>query len=82
MLDPITLKTDKIDYRGSPELVQQLLDYCQLKEREITRRTALTERYQLITLVTMFSLFFIFLTTTIVVTPRIITAIGAKTSVR
>ena len=82
MLDPITLKTDKIDYRGSPELVQQLLDYCQLKEREITRRTALTERYQLITLVTMFSLFFIFLTTTIVVTPRIITALGAKTNVR
>lgn len=82
MLDPITLKTDKIDYRGSPELVQQLLDYCQLKEREITRRTALTERYQLMTLVTMFSLFFIFLTTTIVVTPRIITSIGEKTNVR
>lgn len=82
MLDQVTLKTDKIDYRGSPELVQQLLDYCQLKEREITRRTALTERYQLMTLVTMFSLFFIFLTTTIVVTPRIITAIGAKTNVR
>ena len=71
------LKTKEVDYSGTPELVQNLLDYCQLKERELTRRTAITERYQLITVVTMFSLFFIFMTTTVVVTPRIITSIGA-----
>lgn len=76
------LKTKEVDYSGTPELVQNLLDYCQLKERELTRRTAITERYQLITVVTMFSLFFLFLTTTVVVTPRIITSIGAQNNAR
>jgi len=82
MSDIVTLKTEKIDYRGSPELVQQLLDYCQLKEREQTRRTAIIERYQLITLVTMFALFFMFVTTTVVFTPLIISSIGSAKNVR
>ena len=76
------LKTKEVDYTGTPELVQNLLDYCQLKERELTRRTAITERYQLITVVIMFSLFFVFLTTTVVVTPRIINSIGAQNNAR
>jgi hypothetical protein len=82
MQDIVTLKTEKLDYRGSPELVQQLLDYCQLKERELTRRTAIIERYQLITLVTMFALFFLFTTTTVVFTPYIIASIGNAKHVR
>jgi len=81
-MSEVTLKTEKIDYRGSPELVQQLLDYCQLKEREQTKRTAIIERYQLTTLVTMFALFFLFVTTTVVITPRIISSIGNEKNVR